>query len=112
MSSTMLVLKNYEGVMKKEFLKTFKNESAQNTRNADKRVAFLVCTENLMGCVLILAGMRYLDLRHLLTFPLTPVPCSMYSEDGLMIKHGRAHSLTCWKRRCHSILHPHPSMHC
>jgi len=78
--------KNFEGVLKKEVLQTFKNESARNKRNQDKRVASLVCTRDLMGRLLVLACRRELDLKYVFSFPLTPVPLSLCSGDGLMVK--------------------------
>ena len=76
----------FEGVIKKEPLKTFKNETVRNKRSQNKRVASLICTRDLMGRLLILASNRDLDLKYVFSFPLTPVPLSMCSGDGLMVK--------------------------
>jgi hypothetical protein len=76
----------FKSALTKVPLKTFKNESVRNKRTTDKRVAALTCSRNLLGRLLILACRRDLDLKHVLSFPLTPVSLLMCSVDGLMMK--------------------------
>ena len=65
---------------------TFKDECPRNERAADKKVAALKCTRDLMGRLAILASKRKLDLQHVFSYPLTPVPLSMCYGDGTMAK--------------------------
>ena len=44
------------------------------------------CSRDLMGRFLIFAPKRHLDLSHVFTFPLTPVPLSLCYCDGTMAK--------------------------
>ena len=67
----------FEKPIKKNKIPTFVSECVQNRRTPNKNVAYLKCTRNLMGCVLILATSEGVDLRHVLSFPLTPVSLSL-----------------------------------
>lgn len=45
---------------------------------------------HLIGCFVILACQRKLDLEYVLTYPLTPVPLSVCSTDGTMVKKNKS----------------------
>ena len=67
-------------------LLTFKQEGISNRRSTNRNIAELKCSRDLMGRFLILATRRHLDLSHVFTFPLTPVPLSLCHCDGTMAK--------------------------
>lgn len=77
---------NFERSIKKERLLTFKENCKSSKQSKDKRIASLVCSRDLLGRLLVLACKQDLDLKHVLSYPLTTVPLSMYSSDGLMVK--------------------------
>ena len=58
-------------------LLTFKQEGISNRRSTNRNIAEPKCSRDLMGRFLILATRRHLDLSHVFTFPLTPVPLSL-----------------------------------
>ena len=67
-------------------LLTFKQECISNRRSTNRKIAELKCSRDLMGRLLVLATRRHLDLSHVFTFPLTPVPLSLCYCDGTMAK--------------------------
>jgi hypothetical protein len=83
----------FECPIKKEKLATFKENGKVNKRAPDKRIASLVCTRDLMGRLVIIACHRKLDLEHVFSYPLTPVPLSMCNTDGLMVKTEKSNLL-------------------
>ena len=54
--------------------------------NTNRNIAELKCLRDLMGPLLVLATRRHLDLSHVFTFHLTPVPLSLCYSDGTMAK--------------------------
>lgn len=80
----------FEQPIKKEKLTTFRDECAKNHRSTNNKVATLKCTRDLMGRLAIIAARRKLDLKFVFQYPLTPVPLSMFSSDGLMAKTNKA----------------------
>ena len=57
-----------------------------NRRSTNRKIAELKCSRDLMGRLLVLVTRRHLDLSHVFTFPLTPVPLSLCYCDGTMVK--------------------------
>ena len=76
----------FEEPIKRVKLLTFKQEGISNRRSTNRNIAELKCSRDLMGRFLILATRRHLDLSHVFTFPLTPVPPSLYYCCGMMSK--------------------------
>ena len=76
----------FEEPMKRVKLLTFKQEGISNRRSTNRNIAELKCSRDLMGRFLILATRRHLDLSHVFTFTLTPVPLSLCYCDGTMAK--------------------------
>ena len=76
----------FEEPIKRVKLLTFKQECISNRRSTNRKIAVLKCSRDLMGRLLVLATRRHLDLCHVFTFPLTPVPLSLCYCDGTMIK--------------------------
>ena len=67
-------------------LLTFKQEGVSNRRSTKRNIAELKCSRDPLGRFLILATRRHLDLSHVFTLYLTPVPLSMCYCDGTMAK--------------------------
>ena len=78
--------KRFERTVKQASLKTFAENGAKNKKALDRRVAVLKCTRDLMGRLVILAAQRELDLPHIFTYPLTPVPLTMCHPDEILVK--------------------------
>ena len=76
----------FEEPIKRVKLLTFKQDGISNRRSTNRNIAELKCSRDLMGRFLIFAPMRHLDLSHVFTFPLTPVPLSLCYCDGTMAK--------------------------
>lgn len=76
----------FERPIKKAVLKTFTENGARNKKGADRKVAELKCTRDLMGRLVILAAQRELDLAHIFTYPLTPIPLTMCHPDEALVK--------------------------
>ena len=76
----------FEEPIKRVKLLTFKQDGISNRRSTNKNIAELKCSRDLMGRFLIFAPKRHLDLSHVFTFPLTPVPLSLCCCDGMMAK--------------------------
>ena len=68
----------FEEPIKRVKLLTFKQDGISNRRSTNRNIAELKCSQDLMGRFLIFAPKRHLDLSHVFTFPLTPVPLSLY----------------------------------
>ena len=75
----------FEEPIKRVKLLTFMQEGI-NRRSTNRNIAELKCSRDLMGRFLILAARSHLDLSHVFTFPLTPVPISLCYCDGTMVK--------------------------
>ena len=66
---------------------TFKDEGAKGRKKSvDRKIAELKCTRDLMGRLVVLAMKKDLDLEHVMSCPLTTVPLSLCSTDGMMAK--------------------------
>ena len=76
----------FEEPIKRVKLLTFKQEGISNRRSTNRNISELKCSRDLMGRFLILATRRHLDLSHVFTFPLTPVPLSLCYCDGTIAK--------------------------
>ena len=76
----------FEEPIKRVKLLTFKQDGISNRRSTNKNIAELKCSRDLMGRFLIFSPKRHLDLSHVFTFPLTPVPLSLCYCDGTMAK--------------------------
>ena len=76
----------FEEPIKRVKLLTFEQEGISNRRSTNRNIAELKCSRYLMGRFLILATRRHLDLSHVFTFPLTPVPLSLCYCDGTIAK--------------------------
>ena len=77
----------FERLIKKQKLLTFKDEGAKGRKKSvDRKIAELKCTRDLMGRLVVLAMKKYLDLEHVMSYPLTTVPLSLCSTDGMMAK--------------------------
>ena len=76
---------HFEEPIKRVKLLTFKQECNSNRRSTNRKIAELKCSRDLMGRLLVLATRRHLDLSHVFTFPLTPVPLSLCYCDGTMV---------------------------
>ena len=76
----------FEEPIKRVKLLTFKQDGISNRRSTNRNIAELKCSRDLMGRFLIFAPKRHLDLSHVFTFPLTPVPLSLCYCDGTMAK--------------------------
>ena len=76
----------FEEPTKRVKLLTFKQERISNRRSTNRKIAELKCSRDLMGRLLVLATRRHIDLSHVFTFPLTPVPLSLCYCDGTMAK--------------------------
>ena len=76
----------FERPIKKAALTTFVDSGATNKKAADRRVAVLKCTRDLMGRLVMLAAECELDLTHIFTYPLSPVPLTMCHPDEMMVK--------------------------
>ena len=78
--------KRFEEPIKRVKLLTFKQDDISNRRSTNRNIAELKCSRDMMGRFLIFAPKRHLDLSHVFTFPLTPVPLSLCYCDGTMAK--------------------------
>ena len=87
----------FEEPIKRVKLLTFKQECISNRRSTNRKIAELKCSRDLMGRLLVLATRIHLDLSHVFTFPLTPVPLSLCYCDGTMVKTEKMHSSATWK---------------
>ena len=76
----------FEHPIKKAALQTFADKGAGNKKATDRKVAVLKCTRDLMGRLVRLAAQRELDLAHIFTYPLTPVPLTMCHPDEMLVK--------------------------
>ena len=77
----------FERLTKKQKLLTFKDEGAKGRKKSvDRKIAELKCTRDLMGRLVVLAMKKDLDLEHVMSYPLTTVPLSLCSTDGMMAK--------------------------
>ena len=72
----------FEEPIKRVKLLTFKQECISNRRSTNRKIVELKCSRDLMGRLLVLATRIHLDLSHVFTFPLTPVPLSLCDCDG------------------------------
>ena len=57
-----------------------------NRRSTNRKIAELRCSRDLMGRLLVLVTRRHLELSHVFTLPLPPVPLSPCYCDGTMAK--------------------------
>lgn len=64
---------------------TFVNQGARNKRSQNAVVKELRCTQNMFGRIGFIATKTTVDLRYLMTFPLTPVPLAFCHSDGTMV---------------------------
>lgn len=77
----------FEKPIRKQKLLTFKDEGAKGRKKSvDRKIAELKCTRDLMGRLVVLAMKKNLDLEHVMSYPLTTVPLSLCSTDGMMTK--------------------------
>ena len=76
----------FEEPIKRVKLLTFKQDGIINRRSTKRNIAELKCSRDLTGRFLIFPPKRHLDLSHVFTFPLTPVPLSLCYCDGTMVK--------------------------
>lgn len=76
----------FEKPIHRNKLLTFSNECAKNKRSQNPKISALKCTSSLMGRLVVLATNKEIDLQHILTYPLTPVPLTMCNADGVMAK--------------------------
>ena len=67
---------------------THSNKNARQTKTIQIK-GLAVATRDLMGRLVIVATKRNLDLKHVFTYPLTPMPLSMCSPDFMMAKQNR-----------------------
>ena len=67
-------------------LVTFQNECARNMKAKDKKVAELRCTRDLMGRLTIIGMEKNIDFEYVFTYPLPPVPLSLFSPNLTMAK--------------------------
>ena len=71
----------FEEPIKRVKLLTFKQECISNRRSTNRKIVELKCSRDL-----VLATRIHLDLSHVFTFPLTPVPLSLCDCDGTKAK--------------------------
>ncbi|CAI9729001.1 Hypothetical predicted protein [Octopus vulgaris] len=76
----------FEKPLRKIKIKTFASDSVGNRRPKNKRLQRMKCTCDLMGRMLIISAKEKLDLKHVLTYPITPVPLALCCSDGKMTK--------------------------
>ena len=77
----------FERPIKKQKLLTFKDEGAKGRKmSVDRKIAVLKCTRDLMGHLVVLAMKKDLDLEQVMSYPLTAIPLSLCSTDGMMAK--------------------------
>ena len=80
-------LSRFERPIKKQKLLTFKDAGAKGRKKSvDRKIAELKYTRDLMGRLVVLAMKKDLDLEHVMSYPLTTVPLSLCSTDGMMAK--------------------------
>lgn len=94
----------FEEPIRKVNIHTFQETGATNRRTTDLKIAELKCSRDLMGRLLVLATKKNLDLHHVFSFPLTPVPLSLSTEQ--LPKHKRALYSTTWKIKLSQHRHP------
>ena len=76
----------FEEPIKRVKLLTFKQECISNRRSTNRKIAELKCSRDLMGRLPVLATRIHLDISHVFTFHLTPVPLSLCYCDGTKAK--------------------------
>ena len=75
----------FEMPIKKNPLKTFAKMCVVNRKaGSTSKEAQLKCTTQLLGRIAFTAAVTKIDLEHVFSFPLTPVPLSMARGDGTM----------------------------
>ena len=78
--------KRFEESIPKPKLVTLASESTKATKTIANKTVELKCSRDLMGRLVVLATEQKLDLRVILNYPLMPVPFSMASPDGTILK--------------------------
>ena len=58
----------------------------KNKWASDKKIAALKCTLNLTGHLAVVESRNKMNLKHVFSYPLTPVPLSLCEGDGTMAK--------------------------
>ncbi|CAI9717761.1 Hypothetical predicted protein [Octopus vulgaris] len=76
----------FEKPLRKIKIKTFASDSVGNRRSKNERLQRMKRTRDLMGRMLIISAKEKLDLKHVLTYPITPVPLALCCSDGTMTK--------------------------
>lgn len=75
----------FEKAISRNKLQTFVNQGARNKRSQNAVVKKLRCTQYMFGRIAFIATTTTVDLRYLMTFPLTPVPLALCHSDGTMV---------------------------
>jgi len=96
----------FEQRITKVALKTFADSCGRNRRTTDKRIAALKCTRDLMGRLVILATKRKLNLEHIFSYPLTPLPQSLCNRDEMMAKTNKSQLLNLLEKRVNESTKP------
>jgi len=78
----------FQKPIKRNVLKTFADQGAKNKRTSNPIIKELRCTRDLFGRIAIIAAKMKVDLEFLLTFPLTPVPLTMFDGTIVTMAHG------------------------
>ena len=76
--------------IKKMKLKTFTNMAKSVKRKVRGKEVILQADRNLMARLVVIGRYRNLDLQHLLTYSLGPLPLSMATAQGCLVKTNKA----------------------
>ena len=75
----------FEKPISKHVLRTFASECMSNRKAGyNTKEGQLKCTNALLGRIAFAAATNNIDLEHIFSFPLTPIPLTMCNSDGTM----------------------------
>lgn len=90
----------FEKPIRKHPLRTFASEGVVNRKaGKNSKEAQLKCTSALLGRIAFTAATKNIDLEHVFSFPLTPVPLTMCNGDGMMAHTDKSKLFTLLEER-------------
>ena len=93
----------FEEPIKRTKLNTFQNEEVKPKKTGDNKLSELKMERNLYGRLICIAIENSIDLSVILTYPITPVPLSMYHIDGSIASTQKSKLMTHLEKRVQSL---------
>lgn len=94
----------FEERIPKQDISTFASENKSLVRKSNGKIEEVKTERDLFGRILVLSIENKLDIKNILSFPLTPVPLSMCHIDGSINKTVKSNLLKILEKRAENIL--------